>query len=140
VAGKSLEQRMADTETRIRQLEAQKRLLAQQAKVQARKDRTKQLIQIGSQIKMNMIDVQNAVMREEMDMQAAEAKIREIGKLKGDMFMAMIQSMHDMRQILTPDQRKKVKEMVMSWCKKGPMPGMGMEEGEETEPGEMQEE
>jgi hypothetical protein len=47
VAGKSLEQRVADTETRIRQLEAQKRLLAQQVKVQARKDRTRQLIQIG---------------------------------------------------------------------------------------------
>lgn len=45
--GKSLEQRMADTETRIRQLEAQKRLLAQQVKTQQRKDRTRQLIQIG---------------------------------------------------------------------------------------------
>ncbi|MDF2627968.1 MAG: hypothetical protein K0R39_1799 [Symbiobacteriaceae bacterium] len=47
MAGKSLEQRMADTETRIRQLEAQKRLLAQQVKAQSRKERTRQLIQIG---------------------------------------------------------------------------------------------
>ncbi|HYF81391.1 MAG TPA: conjugal transfer protein TraD [Symbiobacteriaceae bacterium] len=47
MAGKSLEQRMADTETRIRQLEAQKRLLAQQVKAQARRERTRQLIQIG---------------------------------------------------------------------------------------------
>lgn len=45
--GKSLEQRMSDTETRIRQLEAQRRLLAQKAKSQQRKARTRQLIQIG---------------------------------------------------------------------------------------------
>jgi hypothetical protein len=47
MAGKSVEHRMADTEMRIRQLEAQKRLLAQQVKAQARKERTRQLIQIG---------------------------------------------------------------------------------------------
>jgi predicted chitinase len=39
---------MSDTETRIRQLEAQKRLLAQQLKQQARKERTRRLIQIGA--------------------------------------------------------------------------------------------
>jgi Spy/CpxP family protein refolding chaperone len=100
----------------------------------------KQMIQIGSQIKMAMIDLKNAMMREEMNMPVAEAKAREMGKLKGDMFMAMIQGMHDMRQILTSDQQKKVKEMVMSWFKKGGMPGMGMEEGEEAEAGEMSEE
>lgn len=100
----------------------------------------KQMVQIHSQIKMNMIDVQNAAMREEIDMQTAEAKVREIGKLKGDMFMAMLQAMHDMRHTLTPEQRKKVKEMVMSWFKKGAMPGMGAQEGEEGEPGEMSEE
>ncbi len=48
MAGKSLEQRMADTETRIQQLEAQKRLLAQQLKQQERKERTRRLIQIGA--------------------------------------------------------------------------------------------
>jgi outer membrane murein-binding lipoprotein Lpp len=48
MAGKSVEQRINDTETRIRQLEAQKRLLAQQLKQQARKDRTRRLIQIGA--------------------------------------------------------------------------------------------
>jgi hypothetical protein len=47
MAGKSVEQRISDTETRIRQLEAQKRLLAQQLKDQERKERTRRLIQIG---------------------------------------------------------------------------------------------
>jgi len=47
MAGKSLEQRMSDTETRIRQLEARKRVLSEQLKRQERKDRTRRLIQIG---------------------------------------------------------------------------------------------
>lgn len=98
----------------------------------------KQMIQIGCQIKMNMIDVKNAVMREEMDMATAESKIREISKLKGDKMVAMVQAMHEMRQILTPEQCDKVREMVMSWFK-GHMPGMGMEEGPEGE-GEGEEE
>lgn len=47
MAGKSLEQRIADTEDRIRQLQARKQVLAQQARQQERKDRTRRLIQIG---------------------------------------------------------------------------------------------
>ncbi len=93
----------------------------------------KQMIQIGSQIKMDMVDVHLAIMREEIDMKAAEAKIREIAKLKGDMFMAMVQAMHDIKHILTPEQRKKVKAMIMNWFKKGGMSGMGREECQEGE-------
>lgn len=100
----------------------------------------KQMIQIGSQIKINMVDVKNAVMREEIDMQTAEAKIREIGKLKGDKFVAMIQAMNDMRGILSHEQRMKVKEMIMGWMKKGGECSMGMEEEQEGESGEMEEE
>ena len=90
----------------------------------------KQMIGIGSQIKMDMIDVQNAIMREEIDMPLAEAKIREISKLKGDKYVAMVQAINDLRHILNHEQRMKVKEMVMSWFKKGGMPGMEAEEGE----------
>ena len=100
----------------------------------------KQMIQIRSQIEMDMIDVKNAVMREEIDMPTAEAKIHEIGKLKADKWLAMVQAMHEMRQILRPEQQQKVKEMVMGWFKKGGMAGMGAEEGEEGEPSESGEE
>ncbi|MFZ5825343.1 MAG: hypothetical protein ACOY94_13670 [Bacillota bacterium] len=47
MAGKSLEQRIADTEERIRQLQARRQLLAQRVKQQERKSRTRRLIQIG---------------------------------------------------------------------------------------------
>jgi Spy/CpxP family protein refolding chaperone len=100
----------------------------------------KKMIQIGCQIKMTMVDFKDAVMRDEIDVQTAESKARDIGKLKGDMLMTMIQTMQDMRQILTPDQRMKVKKMIMSWSKKGEMSGMESEEGEEGESGEASEE
>ncbi|HYG58832.1 MAG TPA: hypothetical protein VD902_12310 [Symbiobacteriaceae bacterium] len=48
MAGKSAEQRLSDVEERIRQLQARKQLLAQQVKTQARKERTRRLIQIGA--------------------------------------------------------------------------------------------
>ncbi len=47
MAGKSLEQRIADAEERIRQLQARKQGLEQRLKEQERKARTRRLIQIG---------------------------------------------------------------------------------------------
>lgn len=93
----------------------------------------KQIIQIRSQIEMDFIDLKNAVMREEMDMPTAEAKIREIGSLKAEKWLTMIKAMHDMHQILRPEQREKVREMVLGWFKEGAMAGMGGEEEEEEE-------
>jgi hypothetical protein len=66
MAGKSLEQRMAYTEARLQQLEAQKRLLAQQVKAQARKERTRQLIQIGgimSRLGLDTVEKAQALQR-----------------------------------------------------------------------------
>jgi transposase len=47
MAGKSLDQRLADTDERIRRLQARKQTLAQAIRQQERKDRTRRLIQIG---------------------------------------------------------------------------------------------
>jgi hypothetical protein len=47
MAGKPLDQRMADTEERIRQLQARKQTLSQAIRQQERKDRTRRLILIG---------------------------------------------------------------------------------------------
>lgn len=100
----------------------------------------KQMIQLGSQKKIAMIDLKNAVMREEMDLATAKAKAEEVAKLKGEKLIAMIQAMHDMKEILTPQQREKIKAMVMHWFKKMHGMGMGMEEGGEGEPEEEAEE
>ncbi len=47
LAGKSLTERMDETDERIRQLQARKQALSQQIKQQERKVRTRRLIQIG---------------------------------------------------------------------------------------------
>ncbi|MFZ5817454.1 MAG: conjugal transfer protein TraD [Bacillota bacterium] len=47
LAGKSLTERMSETEERIRHLQARKQVLSQQIKQQERKERTRRLIQIG---------------------------------------------------------------------------------------------
>lgn len=47
LAGKSLTERMSETEERIRQLQARRQVLSQQIKQQERKERTRRLIQIG---------------------------------------------------------------------------------------------
>jgi len=97
----------------------------------------KQMIQIGSQIKIGMLDLEGSMMKEEIDMQAAESKIREIACLKGDKFLAMVQGINDMRNTLSHEQKRNVKGMILSWFKKDGMhgmPGMEMEEeGEESE-------
>lgn len=48
MAGKSVEQRIADAEERIRQLQARKQVLAQHLRQQDRKERARRLIQIGA--------------------------------------------------------------------------------------------
>lgn len=47
MAGKTLEERLADAEVRIQQLQARKQALSQALKQQERKERTRRLIQIG---------------------------------------------------------------------------------------------
>lgn len=54
--GKSLQQRVTDTEKRIRQLEAQRQLLSQRLKQQERKARTRRLIQVGAIISYTGLD------------------------------------------------------------------------------------
>jgi hypothetical protein len=84
MAGKSLEQRMADTETRIRQLEAQKRLLAQQVKAQARRQRTRQLIQIGgivARLGIDSVEKAQAIQRVVERHPEVEGWLREVADL-----------------------------------------------------------
>lgn len=48
MAGKSLEQRVAEAEERIRQLHARKQVIDQQLRQRERKQRTRRLIQVGA--------------------------------------------------------------------------------------------
>ncbi|MHB0912620.1 MAG: Spy/CpxP family protein refolding chaperone [Armatimonadota bacterium] len=96
----------------------------------------KHKVQLRSRIEMNKIDLQTMMMREEMNMQEIEQKIREIANLKAEKYIGWVRAMQEMRNVLTPDQRDSVKSMIRSFWKEGGMSGEGMEEEETGEASE----
>lgn len=85
--GKSLEQRLSDTETRIRQLEAHKKQLAQKVKAQERKDRTRQLIQIGGimvRLGIDTLPKAQALQRVAEGQPEVGAWLRKVAELVGE--------------------------------------------------------
>ena len=105
----------------------------------------KQKVKIKSEISLLEIDLHNLIMQEQVNMPDVEQKIREIAKLKADKKIAWIQAMQDMRNVLTPEQQKNIKKMIMSFWKMkmggmGSKGGMYIEEEEEVEEEEGEEE
>lgn len=100
----------------------------------------KKKIGLKCQIETIKVDLMNMIWQEQMDMAQIEQKVREIANLKADKKIAWIQAMNDMKNVLTPEQRQKMKEM-MGWWKKGGTGDepMEMEEGEESEEEEEEE-
>lgn len=99
----------------------------------------KKKVQLKSQIKLDKIDLKSMIMQEQVNMQEVEQKVRDMMKLKGDVKLTWIQAMQDMKNTLTPDQRKNIKMMIMSMCKEGGMPGGDPMEEEEEEESESEE-
>lgn len=93
----------------------------------------KQKVQTHCEIKLRKIDLMDMLLREQVNMADVEKQIRDMMNLKADMKIAMIRTMQDMKNTLTPDQRNKMKSMMMSWRKKGGWSGMGEESMEEEE-------
>jgi Spy/CpxP family protein refolding chaperone len=68
------------------------------------------------------------------DMARIEAKVRDIEKLRGDAKIAQIRTLEQSRQVLTPEQREKLRAlMAQRWQQRGPQQvpgvrGMGPEE------------
>jgi len=60
------------------------------------------------------------------DMGKIEAKVRDIEKLRADAKIAQIRTMEQSRQVLTPEQREKLRAvMAQRWQHRGPQPGSG---------------
>ena len=70
------------------------------------------------------------------DMAKIEAKVRDIEKLRGDAKIARIRTLEQSRQVLTPEQREKLRAlMAQRWQQRGPRPGPGMRGMAPAEPG-----
>jgi Spy/CpxP family protein refolding chaperone len=62
-----------------------------------------------------------------LDLARAEGKVREIERLRGDERVARLRSLEQSRQVLTPDQREKLRTLLSQrWQHRGPQPGPGM--------------
>jgi len=62
-----------------------------------------------------------------LDLARAEAKVREIARLRGDDRVARLRSLEQSRQVLTPEQREKLRTLLSQrWQHRGPQPGPGM--------------
>jgi Spy/CpxP family protein refolding chaperone len=62
-----------------------------------------------------------------LDLAKAEAKVREIERLRGDERVARLRSLEQSRQVLTPEQREKLRTLLTQrWQHRGPQPGPGM--------------
>jgi Spy/CpxP family protein refolding chaperone len=58
------------------------------------------------------IELQDLLDKDPVDMKAVEASAKKKGSLKTEMFLAHVKAREEMKSLLTPDQRKQLKEMM----------------------------
>ena len=72
------------------------------------------------------VELKEILAKDPVDMRAVEMKLKQIESSETDMHLAHIRTMEEVKALLTPDQKKKMKEMI----EMGPMRGgMGMMQG-----------
>jgi Spy/CpxP family protein refolding chaperone len=65
------------------------------------------------------LELRDLLAKDPVDMKAVEAAVKKIESLRTDMFLTHIKAFEEMKSILTPDQRKKFKDMMEErgpWC------------------------
>ena len=74
------------------------------------KDMTKR----KADLQIAVIELKDLLDKDPVDMKAVEAAAKKSGSLRTEMFLAHIRAHEEMKSILTPEQRKKFKEMMES--------------------------
>lgn len=80
---------------------------------QLRSNYEKESIRRDADIRVAEMDLDALLDAPKVDMAKVEAKVREIEKLRGDLRLARIRAIEKGKRLLTPDQRKKLREMLM---------------------------
>ncbi len=65
------------------------------------------------------IELKDLLDKDPVDMKAVEASVKKNESLKTEMFLAHIRAREEMKALLTPDQRKRLKEMMEAGCGAG---------------------
>jgi Heavy-metal resistance len=79
---------------------------------QLRTNYEKESIRRDADIRVAEMDLDALVDAPSVDMVKVEAKVREIEKLHGDLRLARIRAIEKGKELLTPDQRKKLRELL----------------------------
>jgi len=99
----------------------------QKEAVRAIKSRAmKEMIKRRADKQIAKLELKDILGKDPVDMRAVEAKLKEIEAIETDMHLSHIKSMEEVKALLTPDQKKKMKEMIEMGPMKG---GMGMMQG-----------
>ncbi len=88
----------------------------------------KGMIRKRADMQIARLELMDLLSREPVDMKAVEAKLKQIEGLRTDIHLDMIRMKEDIRSKLTPEQLKKMKDMMG----KGPM--MSMDDEDEMQP------
>jgi Spy/CpxP family protein refolding chaperone len=84
----------------------------------------KELIKKRSDLLISKIDLEDILQRDPIDISAAETKMRQMEAMKTDMFLTHLKALEEIKSMLTPEQRDKLKGMMEMHM----MPGKGMME------------
>ncbi len=83
----------------------------------------KEMIKKTADMRIVQIELKDLLSQDAVDMKAVEAKVKQLEMMRTDMHLSHIKAMEDIKTKLTPEQRRKLKEMIAA----GPMmEGMGM--------------
>jgi Spy/CpxP family protein refolding chaperone len=83
----------------------------------------KDAIRRRADMRIAQIELKDLLIKDPVDMKAVEAKVKQLEMMRTEMHLSHIKAMEDIKTKLTPEQRKKFREMMEA----GPMmEGMGM--------------
>jgi Spy/CpxP family protein refolding chaperone len=77
----------------------------------------KDTIRKMADISIMRIEIRDLMLQDPLDMKAVEAKVKQLGMLRTEMHLAHLKALESIKAKLTPEQRKKLMEMM----KTGPM-------------------
>lgn len=88
----------------------------------------KETIRKTADMSVVQIELKELLSQDPVDMKAVEAKVKQLEMMKTEMQLSHIRAMEDCKNKLTPEQRKKLREMIEA----GPMmEGKGMKHDQE---------
>jgi Spy/CpxP family protein refolding chaperone len=90
----------------------------------------KDTIKKMADIRIAQVELKDLVGKDPVDMKAVEAKVRQLESMRTEMHLAHIKAMEEVKAKLSPEQKKKFKEMVAMHPMKG---GSGMMHDHECE-------